>query len=84
MMRVVRAPDGTVEIDPEGKRPGRGAYLCQQKGCWQKALKGRSLERALRTTLDNTTVEMLATFAQTLPEDTNVLSSVFGGEEIAE
>ena len=28
LVRVVRAPDGSVTIDPTGKRSGRGAYLC--------------------------------------------------------
>ena len=28
LVRLVRTPGGTVEIDDTGKRPGRGAYLC--------------------------------------------------------
>ena len=28
LVRVVRAPDGTVSLDLVGKKPGRGAYVC--------------------------------------------------------
>lgn len=66
LVRVVRTPDGTVEIDPSGKRSGRGAYLCQQKGCWERALKRRSLEHALKITLDDGTKGVLAAFAEIL------------------
>lgn len=76
MMRVVRTPDDTIEIDPSGKRSGRGAYLCQQKACWERALKRRSLEHALRTTLDDTAQAALAAYAQTLPEDSEGLTPV--------
>jgi predicted RNA-binding protein YlxR (DUF448 family) len=51
LTRVVRMPDGGVRIDPTGKLPGRGAYLCDRPDCWQKAASGNALERALRTRL---------------------------------
>ncbi|HHW44394.1 DUF448 domain-containing protein [Desulfofundulus thermobenzoicus] len=47
LIRVVRTPEDKIEIDPTGKRSGRGAYICPQKECLQKAVKGRRLERAL-------------------------------------
>lgn len=28
LVRVVRAPDGTISVDLTGKKAGRGAYLC--------------------------------------------------------
>ena len=37
LLRVVRAPDGTVAIDPTGRAPGRGAYLCRDASCWDAA-----------------------------------------------
>ena len=48
LMRVVRAPDGSVTIDPTGKKSGRGAYLCDAPECWQAALKRGVLPRALK------------------------------------
>jgi uncharacterized protein len=48
LVRVVRAPDGSVTIDPTGKRSGRGAYLCDSPECWQAALNRGVLPRALK------------------------------------
>ena len=39
MLRIVRAPDGTVAYDPTGKSPGRGAYLCPSSECLRLARK---------------------------------------------
>jgi len=47
MMRVVRAPDGRVRVDPTGKANGRGAYVHERRSCWEQALRGR-LSHALR------------------------------------
>ena len=48
LVRVVRATDGSVRIDPTGKLSGRGAYLCQTPTCWQSALTRGGLPRALK------------------------------------
>ncbi len=39
LTRVVRTPDSGVMVDPTGKRSGRGAYLCDQPACWDKAIR---------------------------------------------
>ena len=49
LTRIVRSPDG-VQVDLTGKLSGRGAYLHNQRECWDKALKG-ALANALRTKL---------------------------------
>lgn len=51
LVRLVRAPEGNIEIDDSGKKKGRGAYLCAARECWEKALQGNKLERALRARL---------------------------------
>ncbi len=52
LTRVVRAADGHVRLDPAGRSPGRGAYLCERPQCWERALgRGDALARALRTTV---------------------------------
>lgn len=51
LVRVVRAPDGTVSLDRSGKMSGRGAYLCADGSCWSSALKKKSIERSLSTPL---------------------------------
>ena len=70
LVRIVRTPAGEVVIDATGKQAGRGAYLCARKSCWELALKRRSLDRALKTTLDAGALERLAAFARDLPEET--------------
>ncbi|HKY84836.1 MAG TPA: YlxR family protein [Anaerolineales bacterium] len=49
LIRIVRGPQG-VYVDPTGKAPGRGAYLHDQRTCWEAGLRG-SLARALKTDL---------------------------------
>lgn len=68
LIRIVRTPEGAVEIDPTGRRNGRGAYLCHQAACWEKALGSGLLSRALNIghEIDAETVELLRRHAATL------------------
>lgn len=65
LTRVVRLPDGQVELDPTGKRSGRGAYLCDNPACWERAVTSGALEKALRTPLDAEARARLRTAAPT-------------------
>jgi len=47
LVRVVRDPEGAIEVDVTGKKSGRGAYICRDEACLKKARKSRSLDRAL-------------------------------------
>lgn len=47
LIRVVRGTDGNVSLDFSGKLNGRGAYICPNAECLQKAQKAKSLERSL-------------------------------------
>lgn len=87
LLRVVHTPADTVVVDETGKQNGRGAYLCRQQSCWEKALKQGSLNHALRTTLSAETMATLRAFAGTLPPtlpamllDENATSTVECGE----
>ena len=51
LTRIVRLPTGAVELDEAHKKPGRGAYLCSSRECWETALTKRLLEHALKTEL---------------------------------
>lgn len=46
LVRVVRSSEGEISLDKTGKKPGRGAYLCKNPECFQKAKKAKRLERA--------------------------------------
>ena len=47
LLRVVRAPDGSVSLDFTGKKSGRGAYICRDVACLRKARKTGRLSRSL-------------------------------------
>lgn len=47
LIRVLRTPEGQLELDFTGRRSGRGAYLCRSGACLRKARKSRRLERSL-------------------------------------
>jgi len=59
LLRVVRTPEGAVEVDRTGRKNGRGAYLCGTVDCLNKAVKTRALERALQQKIDDTVWETL-------------------------
>ena len=47
LLRVVRSPEGEISLDFKGKKSGRGAYICRDVRCLQKAVKTRRLSRSL-------------------------------------
>lgn len=73
LARVVRTPQGEVEVDPTGKRAGRGAYIHPRGECWERALQG-ALEGALKTRLSEEQREQLR-------EQARGLSGQAGGEK---
>lgn len=52
LLRIVRTPAGTVNLDMTGKQAGRGAYVCRKDECFTKAYKEKKLERALQHAVD--------------------------------
>jgi len=65
----VRAESGAAEVDISGKKPGRGAYLCPNKVCWELVLKKNRLEYALRTKLSNDNRQILTEHIHNLLEE---------------
>jgi uncharacterized protein len=51
LTRLVYRPGEGLAVDPTGKQHGRGAYLCPNLACWDKAMNSQLLDRALRATL---------------------------------
>jgi hypothetical protein len=49
---VVRTPEGKVELDMSGRKPGRGAYLCRKVECVENAQKKDILSRVLKMKVD--------------------------------
>ena len=59
LIRVVRAPDGTISLDTTGKMAGRGAYVCPSRTCIAKAVKEKRLEKALDKTISEEVYQKL-------------------------
>ncbi len=59
LIRVVRTPEGTVEIDPIGKKNGKGAYLKLSLEVIEKAKKSKALDRALEVSVPDEIYESL-------------------------
>lgn len=54
LLRVVCSPQGEISLDTQGKKPGRGAYICPNEACLAKAKKQKRLEK---------------TFSQAIPDE---------------
>lgn len=59
MMRVVKTAEDEISLDLTGKKNGRGAYLCIQKECLEKARKNKGLERSFKMAIPAEVYESL-------------------------
>ena len=59
LIRAVKSPEGEISIDLTGKKSGRGAYICPDKACFQKARKGKRLEKALETAIPDSVYDAM-------------------------
>ena len=66
-IRLVKTASGSIEIDLPAKNPGRGAYLCAKKSCWDLAIKTNRIEYALRTKLSDSDRSMIIEYSNNLP-----------------
>lgn len=47
LIRVVRTPEGSIELDGTGRKNGRGAYICKSADCFRKARKKNRISQNL-------------------------------------
>lgn len=59
LLRVVRTPEGSIEVDPTGKKSGRGAYLCNNPECLAQAVKGKRLQKALEHEISSDILDII-------------------------
>ena len=52
LIRIVKNKEGQIFIDRTGKANGRGAYICDNIECLEKAIKTKRLERTFETNID--------------------------------
>lgn len=49
LIRVVRSTEGDISVDITGKKNGRGAYVCRNIECLEKAFKAKRLQKNLES-----------------------------------
>lgn len=59
LIRVVKTPEGDIQIDLKGKKSGRGAYLCGKVSCFKLAKKSKALDRALKSPVSSNIYDQL-------------------------
>ena len=47
LLRIVKNKENIINVDENGKEPGRGAYICYDRECLEKAEKTKKLEKVL-------------------------------------
>lgn len=60
LIRIVKTPEGEIKPDDTGKLNGRGAYICREKSCFEKAVKSNSLARAFSMQISPEVYEKLS------------------------
>ena len=48
LMRILKTETGEFLVDADGKKNGRGAYICRSADCFRKAVRSRGFERSFR------------------------------------
>ena len=59
LLRIVRNKDNIIKVDENGKQPGRGAYICYDMKCLEKAKKSKNLEKALEIKIEDEIYEQI-------------------------
>ena len=58
LIRVIKNDEG-VFLDASGRKNGRGAYICANTDCLEKARKSKGLERSLKVAIPDEVYENL-------------------------
>ena len=59
MIRVIKTAEDEIILDTTGRKNGRGAYICPESECLQKAIKCKGLERSFKMPIPKDVYEML-------------------------
>lgn len=80
LIRVVKAPEkkdengnvisgGEISLDLTGRKSGRGAYVCKNAACFEKARKARRFERSLSCKIPEDVYEQMSKELENASED---------------
>ena len=59
LLRIVRTPDGDIEVDETGKMNGRGAYIKKDLEVLKEAQKTKILEKRLECKIEDSIYEKI-------------------------
>jgi predicted RNA-binding protein YlxR (DUF448 family) len=68
LIRVVKTAEGEIKLDATGKLNGRGAYICKNKACLEKARKTNALARAFEMQVKDDIYQRLETELHNIEE----------------
>ena len=52
LIRIVKNKENEINIDKTGKMEGRGAYICDNIECLEKAIKNKKIEKSFKMNID--------------------------------
>jgi len=79
LIRLVKSPDGKIFIDFSKKLPGRGAYICPDLECLEKAKKSGVLSKTLKAEISENFWQELEEHIKTRGENKNLkIKSILG------
>lgn len=58
-IRIVKDNQNNISIDRTGKANGRGAYICDNVECLEKAIKNKKIEKSFKMEINNEVYENL-------------------------
>lgn len=59
LLRIVKNKENVISVDLTGKKNGRGAYICANIECLEKAMKSKRLSKVFSQNIDNEIYEDL-------------------------
>lgn len=59
LIRVVKNSEGIIKVDLTGKSPGRGAYICKNIQCLEKAIKQKKFDKNFEMTINDEVYQRL-------------------------
>ena len=59
LIRIVKNKNGQIDVDRTGKMQGRGAYICDNINCLEKAIKTKRIEKIFEMKIENSIYEKL-------------------------
>lgn len=68
LIRIVKNKEGDIFVDPTWKANGRGAYICNDIACLEKAVKTSALDRAFKMKVPESAYEDIKREIQKIDE----------------